>query len=137
MVFLLSILGMICWGVAPVFAKLGLKDVNPLSLLLVRTMFASIMIIGWFGMSGSVNAVKSVPFNAWWLIAVEAILATLVGDLAYFAAIKKGDISVITIIMASSPVVTMVCASIFLGEQITFMRVIGALFVISGIALVL
>ena len=137
MVFILALFGMICWGIAPIFAKIGLNNANPFSALLLRTLFAASLISSWFLFTGNISALKSIPFNSWYLIGIEAILATLIGDLAYYAAIKKGDVSFVTIIMSSSPLVTIVCAMIFLGEQITIERIIGAAFIILGISLVM
>ena len=136
MVFLLAIFGMVCWGIAPVFAKVGLKNVDTVAGLTLRTLFAASVVIGWVVVSGNFAQVKSIPVNSWLFIAIEAVLATLVGDLAYFAAIKRGDVSSVTIIMSSSPVVTILCAVLFLGEQITLFKFIGALLVMGGLVLV-
>ncbi len=104
--------------------------------LVLRTLMAAGMVTAWIGISGSLDQVKQIPFNSWILLGIEAILATLIGDLAYYAAIKRGEVSVVTVIMASSPLITMICAIIFLGEQITTFRVIGATFIILGIILI-
>jgi transporter family protein len=135
MVVLLSILGMVCWGIAPIFAKLGLNGVNPMVGLAVRTMMAASFVFCWALLGGMFSEMKAIAPITWIFIALEAILATLVGDLAYYAAIKQGDVSLVTIIMASSPLVTILCAVIFLGEQITLVRLAGAALVIIGIVL--
>lgn len=137
MVIALALFGMVCWGIAPIFAKIALKNVDPLSGLILRTVFAGSVVIGWVVLSGSFEKVRAVPPRAWVFIAIEALLATLVGDLAYYAAIKKGDVSLVTIIMSSSPLVTMLCAAIFLGENITFIRIAGAGLVVLGIILII
>lgn len=137
MVILLAIIGMVCWGIAPIFAKIGLQNVNPLAGLALRTMLAASLIVGWVVLDGTIANVKSIPFSSWLIIGIEAILATLIGDLAYFAAIKKGDVSLVTIIMSSSPLVTILCAAIFLGEHITFQRLAGAALVVLGIVLII
>jgi bacterial/archaeal transporter family protein len=137
MVILLSIIGMICWGIAPIFAKIGLQNVNPLAGLALRTMLAAGLITGWVILDGTISNVQAIPFNTWILIGIEAILATLVGDLAYFAAIKKGDVSLVTIIMSSSPLITILCAVISLGEKITFERIAGGALVVLGIILLI
>ncbi len=136
-VFLLSIFGMICWGIAPIFAKMALKNLNPVVGLIFRTLFAASVIACWSLASGSLYQIKGVSIYTWILIAIEAVLATLVGDLAYFAAIKKGDVSLVTIIMSSSPLVTLIFACIFLGEKITLVRIIGAILVIAGVILII
>lgn len=136
-VFLLSLFGMVCWGVAPIFAKLALKNLNPIVGLIFRTLFAAGIVTCWSLVGGKFQQLKGITMNTWMLIAIEAILATLIGDLAYFAAIKKGDVSLVTIIMSSSPLVTLIFACIFLGEKITFIKVMGAILVITGIALII
>jgi transporter family protein len=135
-VFMLALFGTVCWGIAPIFAKIALKNIDPLSGLVLRTIFAASVVSGWVLLSGSFSKIISIPSNSWWLIAVEALLATLIGDLAYYAAIKKGDVSLVTIIMSSSPLITILGAVLFLGEQITLLRLIGASFVILGIILI-
>ena len=137
MVILLALIGMVCWGIAPIFAKIGLRNVNPLAGLALRTMLAASLIVGWVIIDGTIANVKAIPFNSWIIIGIEAILATLVGDLAYYAAIKKGDVSLVTIIMSSSPLVTILCATLFLGEVITLERIAGAALVVLGIVLII
>lgn len=137
MVYLLAIFGMICWGIAPIFAKVGLNNVNPLAGLLLRTLVAAVLVTSWVGISGSVTMIKDIPLNSWLLLAAEAILATVVGDLAYYAAVKQGDVSVVALIMSTSPLVTMILAAILLGEPITTWKVIGACYIIFGIILVM
>ena len=136
MVVLLSIFGMVCWGIAPVFAKAALKDIDPAAGLVLRTIFAASVVSGWVIISGNFSKVSSIPAGTWWLIGIEALLATLVGDLAYYAALKKGDVSLVTIIMSSSPLITILCSVLFLGEQMTLMRLIGAILVVAGIILI-
>ena len=136
MVFLLALFGMVCWGIAPIFAKAGLKNVSSTLALSVRTMIAAFIVISWTVFSGNLGKIAQIPYSALLLIGTEALLATLVGDLAYFAAVKRGDVSLVTIIMSSSPLVTIIAATIFLGEQMTLMRIIGACLIICGIVVV-
>lgn len=136
-VFWLAVFGMICWGIAPIFAKIGLSNVDPVAALAIRTLMAATLVTGWLGLSGDFQQFRSIPANSWFLIGIEAILATLVGDLAYYAAIKRGEVSIVTVIMASSPLVTMMGAVLFLGEEISFYKIIGASFIILGIILII
>jgi transporter family protein len=128
---------MICWGIAPIFAKIGLSNISPVVGLTIRTLFAGSIVLSWTLIGGSMPNIKSIPLSTWLLIAIEALLATLIGDLAYFSAIKKGDVSLVTIIMSSSPLITLLVSAIFLGEQITFIRFVGSAIIIIGIILVI
>ncbi|MHB8156746.1 MAG: EamA family transporter [Desulfocucumaceae bacterium] len=136
MVFLYAILGMFCWGLAPLFGKLGLYKVNPATALSLRTLIAATVVIFWLIGSRGFSQVFQVPPLFWILIAIEAILATLLGDLAYFAALKKGNINDVSMIMACSPLITMLFSYLFLGEMIKNLQLIGAFFITVGLVFV-
>lgn len=137
MVFWLAVFGMICWGIAPIFAKVGLKNVNPIAGLTLRTILAAGLVSSWMGLTGGFGWLKTIPTLSWFLIGIEAVLATLVGDWAYYAAIKHGEVSMVSVIMASSPLVTMFFASVFLGEHITILNVVGACLIVVGILMLM
>lgn len=136
MVFLLAIFGMVCWGLAPVFGKLGLSQVNPLAGLVLRTYLSAGVLTGWVLINGTMSQVKAIPWQSWIFIGIEGLLATLVGDLAYYAALKYGDVSFVTLVMSCSPLISMIMAVIFLGEQITLFRLLGCCFIIVGLILI-
>lgn len=133
MVYLFAIIGMICWGVSPLFAKIGLKDINPLVGLSIRTLFTTVVIFVWMYLNGSIAELHSVSAKTVFLLITEAFLATLIGDLAYFAALKRGSASIVMLIMACSPLVTILCSVFFLNEKMTITSIIGAGLIMIGI----
>ena len=143
MVFWIATFGMICWGIAPIFAKIGLNELNPLPGLIIRTFISFLLMLCFLGARGIIgyekifNQISDVPVKTWLFISIEALLATLVGDLAYYAAIKKGNVSMVTVIMSSSPLVTMLVSTIVLGEEITASKLMGAMLVILGIMFIM
>jgi bacterial/archaeal transporter family protein len=136
MVFLLALIGMVCWGIAPIFVKVGLKDINPLVGLSIRTLISGTVIFGWMFLDGSISQFKNTSLVVVGFLALEAIFAIIIGDLAYFTAIKMGSVSMVSVIMASAPVITIICAALFLGESITLIKFFGACLVVLGIILV-
>jgi transporter family protein len=137
MVYLFAFIGMICWGISPLFAKMGLFNVSPLIGLSVRTFFTASVILLWLTVSGNIIQLKSISLTTGTLLVIEAVLATLIGDLAYFAALKQGSASIVMLIMACSPVVTILCSVIFLNERLTLGNIIGACFVTVGLILII
>jgi transporter family protein len=137
MVYFLAFIGMVCWGISPLFAKIGLKDINPLDGLSIRTLFTSVVLILWMLLSGRVEGLKNIPTHTLLLLILEAIFATVIGDLAYFAALKKGSASIVMLIMSCSPVVTILCSVLFLNEKLTITNLIGACLTMVGLILVL
>ncbi|MDP4092366.1 MAG: EamA family transporter [Bacillota bacterium] len=140
MVFFLAMFGMVCWGIAPVFGKLGLSQVNPLTGLLIRTYMAAGLLTVWVvinGFGSTISQIRTISWQTWALIGIEGILATLVGDLAYYAALKHGEVSFVTLVMACSPLISMIMAVIVLGEHITLLRMAGSLCIIMGLGLIM
>lgn len=133
MAIILAFFGMLCWGLAPIFGKVGLRYVHPMVALSLRTLMASTLIIGWLLYSKSYNLFWKIPLKYWLVIGIEAILATLVGDLAYFGALKYGNINDVTLIMSSSPLVTILFSFLMLKQKIYFNQLIGALLIICGL----
>lgn len=133
---LVALFGTICWGIAPVFGKMGLAQVDPATGLAARTLFAGTLVLSWLLATGRVQDLQQVPAGAWVLIGAEALLATLVGDLAYYAALKWGNASQVTLVMSAAPLVTLWVALLFLGEELTWHRLVGALLIMTGVVLV-
>jgi transporter family protein len=132
-----AFIGMICWGITPLFVKLGLKDIDPHIGLAIRTATTTIILTGWMIFDGSFAKLGQVPVMALVFLIIEALIATFVGDLAYFAAIKNGSVSLVAIILSCSPLVTMLLSMLFLHETVTGTKVAGSLLIIGGIILTL
>jgi len=137
MVYLLALIGMICWGISPIFAKSGLNGLNPVVGLSVRTFFAAIVLMAWLLIGGYVQELKSISLRALILLVLEAVFAMLIGDLAYFSALKHGSASIVMLIMACSPVVTIIFSVIYLHEQLTITNIIGGCLAMIGLILII
>ncbi len=137
MVYIFAFIGMLCWGISPLFAKMGLRNINPLIGLSVRTFFTAAVIFFWMLLGGKTAELASLPPRTIILLLIEAVLATLIGDLAYFAALKQGSASIVMLIMACSPVVTIICSILFLHETLTLTNLVGGCLVMIGLILVI
>lgn len=134
--FTLALFGAICWGLAPVAGKVGLAGVDPVVALALRTLMASALVFGFLAGTGSWSYLDAIPLRAWLPIGVEALLATLAGDLAYYAALKHGDASAVALVMSASPLVTVAAAAWWLGEPLSWPRLAGAVLIVAGVILV-
>ena len=70
-------------------------------------------------------------------LGLEGLLAAFVGDLAYYFALKHGDVSLVTLIMSCSPVISLTTAVLFLNEDLTIIRLAGSFLIVIGLALVI
>lgn len=132
----LAFSAMICWGMAPLFGKLGLIKAHSITALSIRTLFAATLILGWNIFFQGFKDIPAIPLKNLVFILLEALLATIIGDLTYFMALKRCHINQVNLIMSSSPLVTMLAAYAFLKERATYHQVLGALLIIGGLILV-
>ena len=135
MAVIYALFGMLCWGVAPLFGKVGLKSLDSITALVLRTLFAGTMVSAWVFLAPNFST-KNISPRTCFFIAAEAILATLIGDLSYFVALRRGNINDVTLIMSTSPLVTMILSYFFLSESVYLYHIIGAVLIIAGLILI-
>ncbi len=135
-VLIISFFAALCWGIAPLFGKVGLRGINPYVGLTARTIITVCLVSGLIIGHGGFDKIFNIPAKRWFYLGMEAFFATFIGDLAYYAAIKKGAIGPTSLILASSPLITLWAGWFFLGEALTPLKLIGAALIIVGLVLI-
>ncbi len=69
------------------------------------------------------------------LLALGGLLASVVGEMAFYHALKSGAISQVTPVAGAYPVVTVLLGWLVLGEPITVSGGLGAACVVVGVFL--
>lgn len=133
--YIFALLAAFLFGLAPVFGKLGIENVNPAVALCVRSFVISGIMLGWLILSKDINPVADVNITSWVFIALEGICAALIGQLFYYYALKSGDASTIVPIIASFPLFTFIIATFFLGDKVTLSKVGGISAIVLGVIL--
>ncbi|WP_425060060.1 hypothetical protein SCACP_07080 [Sporomusa carbonis] len=136
MFLIYALAGVFCLGLAPLFGKTILNSVNPTTAFVLRTMIAAIIIAAWFLSAKGYNELLKVPASLWLIITMEAVLAALIGDLAYFYALKDGNINEVALIMSCAPLITVILSYFVLHEIVTTTQIVGAFFITLGLVLV-
>lgn len=131
-----AILSAICWGLAPVAAKVALTHVSPIFALGVRSALATTMVTLWIEASGDQAVIQALSTKTIIWLLIETLLATVVGDALYFYALQHGKAAQVGLVMASSPLITILAASLILGEALTPLKVAGALVMVIGLLMV-
>lgn len=132
----MALFGAICWGIAPVFGKVGLRGVNPVVGLAARTLITVLFVGGMVLACGGVRRIGDISTKGWYFLAAEAALATFAGDLAYYAAIKQGEVGMTALILAASPLLTLWAGWAFLGEHLSAVKLVGAALIVIGVMLI-
>lgn len=130
-----ALLALILWGLAPIFAKLGLVEISPLLGLSIRTfVVASILLI--FGLTtGEIAGLSKIDSRSALFLVGEGIFAGLLGHLAYFYGLKLSEASRVVPIAMAFPIITVVIGILFLHEGVSLTKIVGVPLVVGGIIL--
>jgi bacterial/archaeal transporter family protein len=133
---LLLFVTMLLWGSTPLLEKLGLKEVEPLTGILIRSGTITIVLLVVYMFNGRIQELTKISLRNYSLFAASGIMAGLVAMWTYYYLLRTGMTSKIVPIAASYPFITAILSIVILGEQVTFQRVIGIVFTITGIILI-
>jgi transporter family protein len=135
-VFLLLVLTAILWGGTPIVEKTALKATAPLPGLLVRNVFVALLLILAVTFMGKWQEVINISNRNKVFFCLTGLMAGLLGMYTYFTALKMSPVTKAVPIAAAYPLVAAVLGIIFLGEKITFLRILGTVLIILGVWLV-
>lgn len=123
------------WGVSPILEKIGLRNVDPLIALLIRTISASIAVILLVLLAGQLGKFKFLNYKDIFYLSLSGIASGVLGMFFYFSLLKTYYASLAVPLTATYPLVATLLAMIFLKEPITFSKLIGTLLIVLGIYL--
>ncbi len=133
-VFILWFLTILFWGITPIIEKIGLKSVEPLLALFIRTFSALIGIFLILLLSSSFNT-SSLTFKNVGILSLSGILGGFLGMFTYFSLLKAKNASQIVPLTSTYPLVATFLAIIFLKEELTLFKILGTIFIVVGIYL--
>ena len=136
MFLIYAFIGVVCLGIAPLFGKMALDSVSPVTVFVMRTTIAAILCSTWYIGSRGIHEFTQVPFSIWCIITIEAVLAALLGDLAYFYALESGNVNKVSLLMACTPLITVMLSFFVFHECLSVQQFFGALFITIGICLI-
>lgn len=121
---------------APILEKTGLKNIEPLSGVMVRSagVIIGAIILAMFNSNIIKSALKADP-KAILFLFLGGILASILGQILFYNALKHGEVSKMVPIAATYPLVSFLLGLLFFGESLTLVKGLGIGFVILGVFL--
>ena len=134
--FFWSLLTALTWGCVPALEKLGLARMDPTVGLIYRCLGVVIGLVPLlvFQWSGFRATLQELPAGIAYLLA-GGFLASVVGQIFFYHALKTGEVSRVVIIAGAYPVISFILGIIFLGEKMTLIKSLGVGFVLLGVIL--
>jgi len=124
------------WGITPIFEKLSLVKASPLTVMTIRFVFTTTIVVAISLVTGRYRELSTVDGKTLLWIILAGILGGIVGLFLYFFALKQDLTSKIVPIAATFPLFTALYASIFLKEAITLPRLAGIVLIVIGLVLI-
>jgi bacterial/archaeal transporter family protein len=132
--FYWAILTALVWGFVPIIEKIGLNKIDPLVGLFYRSLgiLLGIGILVVFKTSAIKASIASCP-QGWLYLMTGGFLASFVGQILFYHALKSGEASKVVAIAASYPLLSFVLGVLILGEKITVAKACGVLSILVGV----
>ncbi|NIP29731.1 MAG: EamA family transporter [Candidatus Dadabacteria bacterium] len=131
---LLALLVAFIWGINPIMEKLSLIKATPLSVMTVRFIMTSIVLVAISLYNDKFDEISNLDTRTYYYIIIPAILAG-VGLYIYFTALGKGESSRVVPIVATFPLFTAIYAFLILKESITTPKLIGTFLIVAGLVI--
>lgn len=131
----LALLAALFAGLVPIFAKVGLKLVDPTVATTARALIMTVMLGGVVAAQGKFELIPKLAVKDW----LPIILSGACGAASwfcYFEALKIGNASQVASLDKLSLVVTVGLAAIFLSEALTWKVALGCVLMCGGAFLV-
>lgn len=113
------------------FAKAGIKGVNPDLATAIRTAVILLLTWGIVLFRGGIAQLGQLQKTHWFFLVISG-LATGLSWLFYFKALQVGEVSKVAPVDKLSVALAVILAAVFLKEPITLKNAIGALLIIGG-----
>ena len=133
--FLFALLTVVFWGVATVFDKLALAQLQPLAGVAARSLVISFIACAALAATVRERAWEGIDARSWLLIILSGIFSGLLGQWTYYKALKYAEASRVAPIVGGYPLVAFALAVLVLGESVTAQKLCGVGLVVAGIAL--
>lgn len=129
--FVSALLALLVFGLWGFFPKLAVTYINPQSALVYQVaggLVVGVLVLILIGFKPQVH-----PLGV--LFALLTGVTGVLGTLFYYAAARRGNISVVVSMTALYPLITIFLAFIILREPISARQIVGLLFALAAIAL--
>lgn len=127
--FLWTILALLTFGLWGFFPKLAVNYINPASALVYQVIGG--IIVGIIGLSVMGFRPQTHPLGIFFALLTG--ITGVLGTFFYYAAATRGQISIVVSLTALYPVITILLATVFLHEMLTFRQVTGLCFAVAAI----
>jgi len=132
--FMLAVIAALIWGVVPLLEKTGLNaTVDALAGLFYRCVGVILGLLVLVTFIIKPSHIKTVSVKPALLLISAGFLASFVAQIAFYKALKLGQVSRVVPISGSYPFIAFILGVLFLGESFNLAKLFGCALIIVGI----
>jgi len=146
-----ALVAVLAWGLAPVFDTILKSGVSAWTATFIRSLAGMLIITIVCWQMGAFEEIRTMleeggassgegePVAAWLIMVAavgSALLAGLIGQIAYYQAIGHADTSRVVPITSAYPLVAALASIAIFREPITWPKLLGAVLIVAGVVLV-
>ncbi|SDX47408.1 transporter family protein [Marininema mesophilum] len=130
-----ALLAACCFGIAPIFEKLGLVRTDPTMALFLRATVTTLLVTFYLGWNMKSSVWEFPDMKSLIYVLLGGVFGVLFAQYFYFKALEIGEIGKVMAVVGSFPVLAFLLSVIIFGEAITLGKVGGIVLVAAGIFL--
>ncbi len=125
------------WGISPIAHKLCLDKMNPKVFFCINSVFVTISILtfSFLNRSEFFPEFSKLGFSDFKNIALMALCLSFIPALLYYSLLQKHESYKVSVLVHSSPIITILLSYFVLNEEISQNSFMGIILVITGIFL--
>jgi drug/metabolite transporter (DMT)-like permease len=126
----------ILWAAYTIAGKRIMTRHSPFLIVAYVNILGGLFLVPFSLVEGSILAISAIGLNAWLAILFLASTCSLIGYYIWFYVMKRVRAAVVSSFLFAEPLITVLFATAFVGEQIAISTIGGGLLVFVGVYLV-
>ncbi|WP_416150656.1 DMT family transporter [Salipaludibacillus sp. HK11] len=130
---LVLLFAVVCWALYSVVGKVALKKFSSITTTTYAVVIGTLMLMPFVFFETSVTELKQASILTWGSIIHMSVIVSVLSFIMYYQGIKMIGAAKASIFINFMPLSAVILATILLGEQLLFVHIIGAIFVLTGV----
>lgn len=126
-----SLLSALFGALMTIFIKLGLKGINPILSLTIRSIIVCLFLLVFIVINNSMKEIKAIDKNKWIWLFLTAVV-TFATWVFYYLALSKNDAYKVASLEKISIIIVFILSFFVLNEKITFLGILGMILILVG-----
>ena len=126
----------VAWAVIGFQARRLAPTLNSITINAVRTSLSGLLLLAWVVVTQGTGELLAMSPQAFALLVLSIVLATGIGDTAFFESSRSIGLARAMTVSTSYPLMAAVLAAVLLGELVTLPVALGSLVTLGGLVLI-